>query len=75
MGAENRTLQDFADVIVFVVFNTLLKQHLSYNFHEAQTIIFRKQHLEVLTMQMNAGMVPYENNLTKLHLFRRVEVQ
>lgn len=68
MLVENRMLQDFADVFVFVVFNTLLKRHFSYNSHEAQTIIFKKQHLEILPMQTNAGVVPYENNLTQLHL-------
>lgn len=71
MRVESRMRQGFADVTVFVVFNTLLKRHFSDNFHEAQTIIFKKQHLEVLTMQTNAGMVPYENNLTKLHLLSK----
>lgn len=75
MRVENRMLQDFADVTVFVVFNTLLKQHFSYSFHEAQTSVFKKQHLEVLTMHMNAGMLPYKDNLTKLHLKGRIKVQ
>lgn len=54
---------------VFIVFRVLSKQNFSYSFHEAPRIfIFKKQHFEVLTRYKNFGVMPYKNNLTKLHL-------